>query len=142
VIEEVREARREEMKFTKNKTFKVVKKAEAYRVTGEGPISTKWVDADKSHGNGEMMVRSRWVARDFRAKGEKDREDLFSVTPPLELIRYLISRQATKRRGGRERKTIYIDVKKAHLVPLRTKDVRVELPAEAEVQADECGKLI
>ena len=27
----------------KNKTFKVVKKSEAYRVTGKPPISTKWV---------------------------------------------------------------------------------------------------
>ena len=47
------------MKFMKNKTFQVVKKSEAYRVTGKSPISTKWVDTDKSHGNGEMLVRSR-----------------------------------------------------------------------------------
>eukprot|EP00974_Lingulodinium_polyedra_P076979 7452773-Lingulodinium_polyedra.AAC.1 len=64
-----------------------------------------------------MLVRSRWVARDFKAKGEKDREDLFSATPPLELIRYVISRQATKRADGRERKTLHLDVKKAHLAP-------------------------
>ena len=88
-----------------------------------------------------MLVRSRWVARDFKAKGEKDREDLFSATPPLELIRYLISRQATRRKDGKERKTLYIDVKKAHLVPKCTQDVYVELPVEAGAQADECGKL-
>ena len=64
-IEKVREARTEEMKYMKGKTFKVVKKSEAYRVIGKGPISTKWVDTDKSHGIGEMLVRSRWVARDF-----------------------------------------------------------------------------
>jgi hypothetical protein len=110
-------------------------------VTGKGPISTKWVDTYKSHGTGEMLVRSRWVARDFKAKGEKDREDLFSATPPLEIIRYLLSRQATKRQDGRERKTLYIDVKKAHLVPKCTQDVYVELPSEAGAQADECGKL-
>ena len=137
----VREARKEEMKHMKEKIFKVVKKSEAYRVTGKGPISTKWVDTDKSHGNGEMLVRSRWVARDFKDKGEKDREDLFSATPPLELVRYLLSRQATRRRDGQERKTLYIDVKKAHLVPKCTQDVYVELPAEAGAQADECGKL-
>ena len=32
----------------KCKTFKVVNKSEAYRVTGKGPISTKWVDTDKN----------------------------------------------------------------------------------------------
>ena len=69
----VREARKEEMTHMMGKIFKVVKKSEAYRVTGKGPISTKWVDTDKSHGNGDMLVRSRWVARDFKAKGEKDR---------------------------------------------------------------------
>ena len=83
----------------------VVKKSEAYRVTGKAPISTKWVDTDKSHGTGERKVRSRWVARDFKAKGEKDRKDLLSATPPLELLRYVVSRQATKRKDGRERKT-------------------------------------
>ena len=64
-IEKVREARTQEMKYMKGKTFKVVKQSEAYRVTGKGATSTKWVDTDKSHGNGEMLVRSTWVARDF-----------------------------------------------------------------------------
>ena len=141
-IEKVREAREEEMKYMKGKTFKVVKMSEAYRVTGNGLISTKWVDTDKSHGNGEIFVRSRWVAREFKLKGKQDREDLFSATPPLELIRYVISRQATRRVDGQERKTLYSDVKKAHLVPKCTQDVYVELPAEAEVEEDECGKLI
>ena len=140
-IDKVREARKEEMEHMMGKTFVVVKKSEAYRVTGTHPISTKWVDTDKNHGNGDLLVRSRWVARDFRARGEKDREDLFSATPPLELIRYLLSRQATRREDGRERKTLYIDVKKAHLIPKCTRDVYVELPPEAGAQEDECGKL-
>ena len=37
------------------------------------------------------MVRSRWVARDFRDPSD-------SATPPIEMMRYMISRQAT--RGG------------------------------------------
>ena len=82
-IEKVREAREEGMKYMKGKTFKVVKKSEAYGVTGKGLLSTKWVDTDKSHGNGEIFVRSRWVARDFKLKGKQDREDIFSETPPI-----------------------------------------------------------
>ena len=96
----VRAARREQIHNMLSRTVKVVKTAEAYEKTAKGFISTKWVDVDKSHGVGEMFVRSRWVARDFKEKGEKDREDLFSVTPPLELMRYMLSRQATIRDDG------------------------------------------
>ncbi len=37
---------------------------------------------------------------------------------------------------------MYSDVKKARLAPLCDRDVYVELPVEAEVNEDECGKLI
>jgi hypothetical protein len=141
-LDQVKAARMEEMGHMKGKIFKVVKREEAWRVTGKPPISTKWVDTDKTHGTGEPMVRSRWVARDFKDPKEKDREDLFSATPPLEMIRLMLSRQATVRTDGKERKTMYLDIKKAHLAPLCLTDVYVELPAEAEVEEDECGKLI
>ena len=141
-IEAVKEARKEEMEHMKNNTFKVVKRSEAFEKTGKKPLSTKWVDTDKSHGVGELKVRSRWVARDFHCKGERDREDLFCATPPLEMLRFLLSRQATARADGRQRKTMFIDVKKAHLVPKCDEDVYVELPEEAGVKDDECGKLL
>ncbi len=117
-------------------------KNEACARTGKAPLSAKWVDTDQSHGVGEMKVRSRWVARDFRTRGEKDREDLFCATPPLELLRLLLSRQATRQKDGKERKTTFIDFKKTHLVPECHEDVYVELPEEAEVKEDECGKLL
>jgi hypothetical protein len=138
----VKKARKEEMDHMKGKIFKVVKRAEAWKVTGKAPISTKWVDTDKTHGMGDPLVRSRWVARDFKDPKEKDRDDLFSATPPIEMMRFIVSRQATRRGDGEERKTMYLDAKKAHLAPLRKQDVYVELPAEAEVAADECGKLV
>ena len=90
-------------------------------------MSTKWVGTDKTHGTEEPMVRSRWVARDFRYPSDKDREDLFSATPPIEMMRYIISRQATRRKDGQERNTLYLDVKKAHLAPRCEQDVYVEL---------------
>ena len=141
-VELVRAARREEMDHMKGKIFKVVKKSEAWEKTGRAPISTKWVDTDKTHGTGKPLVRSRWVARDFKNPNEKGREDLFSATPPLELLRVMISRQATVRRDGKRRKSMYLDIKKAHLAPKCEKDVYVELPEEAMVKNDECGKLI
>ena len=41
---------------------------------------------------------------DLREK-DKDREDLFSATPPIEMMRLILSRQATRRKDGRERIT-------------------------------------
>ena len=69
------------MSYMKGKIFKVVKKSEAWRITGKAPISTKWVDTDKTHGIGVPVIRSRWMARDIKDPKEKDREDLFSATP-------------------------------------------------------------
>jgi len=117
-LELVRKAREEEMTHMKGKIFKVVKKPEAWERTGRAPISTKWVDTDKTHGTGEPVVRSQWVARDFKDPLDKDREDLFSATPPLEMQRLVLSRQATVRPDGLARKMMYLDVKKAHLAPL------------------------
>ena len=71
---------------------------------------------------------------------EKDGEESFSATPPLDLIKFVISRQATKPAGGRERKTLCIDVNKARSISKCAQDVYAKLPNEAEVEKD--GKLI
>ena len=50
-----------------------------------------------------MVVRSRIVARGCKCKDE-GRDDLFADTPPLESLRLLLSRVATRkvgRKGGR-----------------------------------------
>ena len=87
------------------------------------------------------LIRSRLVARDFKVRGEKDNEDLFAATPPLELIRLLLSRTASLRMDRRVRKMLFIDAEKAHLNPRCDEDVYVELPAEAGAAAGKCGRL-
>ena len=82
------------------------------------------------------------MARDFRAKGEKDREDLFAATPPLELLRMMISKTATITMKSGRRKMLFIDVKKAHLNPKCEQDVYVELSREAKPKPGKCGKLV
>ena len=67
------------------------------------------------------------VARDFKG-GDKDRDDLFAETPPLEAKRMIISRAATKRWDGRFRKMLFIDARKAHLNPKCEADVYIQLP--------------
>ena len=126
----------------KEKVFKTVKRKGCYEKIGKAPKSTKWVDTDKSHGQGKVLVRSRWVAREFKTRSERDREDLFCAIPSLELLRFLVSKQATASKDGTLRKSLFIDVRKAHLVPKRTQDVYADLPPEAEAQSDERGKLL
>ena len=75
-------------------------------------MTVKWVDTNK--GTEEApKIRSRLVARDFKKKGEKDREDLFVATPPLELKRMLMSKTASIALDGRIRKMMFVDGKKS-----------------------------
>eukprot|EP00973_Karenia_brevis_P005461 744575-Karenia_brevis.AAC.1 len=60
----------------------------------------RWVDTDKAFMRGEYDVRSRMVARKFKG-GDKNRDDLFEETPPLEAKRMLMSRAVTRRKDGR-----------------------------------------
>ena len=134
--EEVRKARLEEVEYMRRRgLWRVVprKQAEGKKVT-----SVKWVDTNKGTED-EPLIRCRLVARDFRA-ADKDREDLFAATPPWELKKLLMS-QATYRGGGKKRKMLLIDVKKAHLNPECGDEVYVELPEEVGAGPDQVGKL-
>jgi hypothetical protein len=100
----------------------------------------KWVDTNK--GSDEApIIRCRLVARDFKTKGDKDREEFLAATPPLELKRMLISRTASRRKDGRFKKMLFVDARKAHLNPKCEEDVYIELPAEAGAELGKCGKL-
>ncbi len=67
--------------------------------TGKEPVTFKWIDTDRGEGS-KVKIRSRLVARDLRTIGDKDREDLFVATPPLELLRALLSKAATRTRDS------------------------------------------
>ena len=98
----VQEARKEEVDYMEDRGIWVVRPiSESWEKTGKAPVTIRWVDTNKG-GIGEMVVRSRLVARDFKGK-DKDRDDLFAETPPLEAKRLLLSRAATRRRNGRFR---------------------------------------
>ena len=93
---------------------------------GQGPTSTKWVDIDKGAA-GSPDVRCRLVARDFKPRGERDREDLFAAMPPLEakklLFQKVVNENAKSRaEGGEGVKLMLIDIKKAHLNSFLTED--------------------
>ena len=102
-------------------------------------MTVRWVDTNK--GTFDYLIRSRLVARDFKGD-DKDRDDLFAETPPLEAIRLLLSRAATRRVDGQQRKLLFIAARKAHLNPRCEDDVYIQLPEECGESRDVCGKLV
>ena len=138
-LKDVRIARHEEVAYMKARNiWRVVDADEAWAKTGRGPVSVRWVDADKG-AEGMPNIRCRLVARDFKSKDGRDREDLFAATPPLELLKCLLSKAVS---GSKRRKILVIDVKKAHLNPECDQDVYIELPPEASPGPGKCGKLV
>ena len=101
------------------------------------------MDPDQHQVGGYRQDTRHWDSNgEVKVGGSRLQESLFSATPPIESMRFVLSCEATTRKDGKVRKTMCLDIKKAHLVPLCKIGVHVELPPEAEVQEDECGKLI
>ncbi len=83
---------------------------EAWKIACKAPVTVKWVDTNKGTDEAARM-RSRLAARDFKRKGEEDRE--FSRPhPPLELKRTFALKSASIPASGRVRKLLFADVKK------------------------------
>ena len=99
----VRQAESEEIAFLKRIGLRVeVEAAECWANTGKAPISTKWVKVNK--GTTEVPeVRCRFVARDFKPKGEKDRGDVFAAMPPLESKKVLFQQAVNENARSRAR---------------------------------------
>ena len=92
--------------------------------TGGKLIKTRWIDINK----GDMKTpnyRSRLVGKEFKTYAD---DSLCASTPPLEALRLIISKAAT--RDGVEREIMMNDVRRAYFHARATRDVYVELPAE------------
>ena len=85
-----RSAREEELKELERRVCQCI------RVTGKKPIGVRWVYVDKGFG----VRRSRLVAKEFRPKSRVNvAEELYAATPPLELLKFLLTNAATSSRG-------------------------------------------
>ena len=108
---------------------------EAWERGGKAPTTTKWVKGWKFDDDGKKFMRCRLVARDFKVKNERNRDDLFAAMPPLEakkmLFRMTAGVRGWRRRNNKEEvKLMFIDVKKAHLNARCDEEEWVELPEE------------
>ena len=116
-VQKVAAARKEEVDFMSTLgVFETSSWEECLRMTGKAPITTRWIDADKGS-DGNVVVRSRLAARDFKKKGEADRVELFAATPALEAKRMLFRMAVLKNQEHpcMKYELMFLDVKKAHL---------------------------
>lgn len=85
------------------------------------------------------MIRSRWVAKQFRGS---DNEEWFAATPPIEALRALISEATSGKR--RTKRLLICDVSRAFFYAPVQHDIYVELAPEVMTEpGDEhrCAKL-
>ena len=136
-----REARMEEIRgIHQMKVYRKVPITMCMDETGKRPIGTRWVDTNKGDRD-KPNVRCRLVAQEInRFKCP----ELFAATPPMEFIRYLISRCASSQWGGKPSRIMTNDVKKAYFNAPATRRVFVALPPEDTMpgEEDQCALLL
>ena len=135
--EEVCKARLEEVKYVRGmKLYEKVSKDECWKVTGKGPIATKWIGINKGDDT-RPNYRSWNVAREI---AYKKMDGIFTATPPLEVMKILLSTLATANKGYR---LMVADAKRAYLHAKCKRPTYVQLPPEDVLPRGEnmCGRL-
>ena len=84
--------------------------------------------------------RSRLVGKEFKTTAD---DSLCASTPPLEALRMIVSRAATRfGRTGKHREIMINDVARAYFHALATRDMYIELPEEDKLYGQNLvGKL-
>ena len=134
-------ARREEIKGIHDmRVYRKVPIKMCLDETGKRPIGTRWVDTNKGD-KSKPNVRSRLVAQELNRFKQPE---LFAATPPVEYIRYLISRCASSQWSSKPSRIMINDVKKAYFYAPATRRVFVALPDEDRLPGEEglCALLL
>ena len=127
----VREAREDERRVcVEANVFTKVPISECWSETGAPPVSTKWVDINKGDDN-DPDYRSRWVGREFKGN-DRNRDDLFAATPPLEAKRSLIALASCQTGVPRNKikKLGFIDIRQAYFHAKAKRLMYVVIPEE------------
>eukprot|EP00973_Karenia_brevis_P093559 12417904-Karenia_brevis.AAC.1 len=137
----VREAREAEMKyFKKMGVYRKVPIQKCFEMTGKAPIGVRWIDVNKQD-NEHPRYRSRLVAKEFKTQNDPT---LFAATPPLEVLKIIISLAATRNdRGNIHRKIMINDVSRAYFYAVSETPTYVKLCSEDQDEGDQgmCGEL-
>ena len=102
-------------------------------------IRTKWVDTNKGDDKNPNM-RARLVSQEFKTDS---RLDLFAGTPPLEALKFVVSRCSSNQTGHEPHRVMAIDVKRAYFYAKSKRPLYIEIPKEDFEKGDErkVGKL-
>jgi len=131
---EVVKARRQEIDYVhKKNVWKKITRAEATR-RGWKIIKTKWIDINKGDAE-HPLIRSRFVGKEFN-NGEVG--GLFAGTPPLEALRLLLSRAASRGKKSGRKVVMLNDVSRAFFeAPMQAgRNLCIELPIEDMTEED------
>ena len=122
--------------FAKHGVYKKVPIKECYDKAGKEPIGTRWVDINKGD-EAAPEYRSRLVAQELN---QEKRDDIFAATPPLEVLRLMLSILASTR-PKKKWKLDSIDIRRAYFHAQAKRTIYVKLPKE-DGQDGMCGKLV
>ena len=98
-------------------------------------ISTKWIDTNKGDAD-SPNYRARFVGREIATY---KRDDLFAATPPLESLRYIVSRCAANQYYANNADKFSImsnDIKRAYFYAPSTRPIYIIIPEEDQEDGD------
>ena len=105
------------------------------RQPGMKVITTKWIDTNKGD-DLNPDYRARLVGREIK----KDKLlDLFAATPPLESLRYILSKCASHQNSNKAEERYFVmvnDVKRAYFYAPAKRPIFIEIPAEDREEGD------
>ena len=118
----VKEARKLEIDYVQK--MGVYTKVHKSQAVGKKIIKLRWIDCNKMDA-ANPMIRSRLVAKEYNDHVDPN---LFAATPPIEALRFLMSKAATIGQG--DQAVMLNDVSRAFFNAKVTREVYIQLPAE------------
>ena len=109
---------------------------------GKQVLPVRWVDVNKGD-KAHMKLRSRIVGKELKVKTKEAllAHELFSATPPWEIVKSLFSLLVTDLPrhvgGGHEMVMGAFDISRAHFMPKCQRELYVELPEEDRQPGEE-----
>ena len=138
----VKAARKEEMGYIRRmRVYDRIKRSKVLEA-GHKIIKVRWIDTNKGDDINPNM-RSRLVAKEFNF-ADKNRTDLFAATPPLEVLKSILSWVASNQEDDQDDPVclLYVDVRRAYFHAKVKTETYVELPDEDKHQGEDvAGKL-
>ena len=129
--EEVIKARKLELEFFRK--MGVYRKVPVSESRGHKVITTRWVDTNK--GDAEKWdYRSRLVGRELK---QDNRLDLFAPTPPLEVLKALVSYCAKSQNRSKPMRLATVDIKRAYFYAPACRKLYIRLPPEDQLPGEE-----